>query len=1234
MLHDKPVLALCTARIQNEEILESVQAFVETARLRGYYVLVFNSSLEDSAGSENEESCYSVYDLIPFDIVDLIAVMDETIHNPTVSKAIAAIAKEHRIPLMSYDGKTEGVPSVFSYTSRAFNSLLEHIFSDHGCKRVNLVTGIRGDYGSECMVMAYTEALHKHGLPFEESRVAYGDYWEEPAAAAVERFLAAEIPEAIICVNDTMALAACAVLQEHGLRVPEDVIVTGSDGILQERYHTPRLTTCVKDFTSLSAAALDIAELMLDGESVDPVTEIRPLVQISESCGCRVTEHRDQNAAIRLLTRRLAISAGQESSEHWILGEMMERRQATVIDYLDVLAAHLPDDAALCLRDDLSPELSTETLHQFRDLGELMSTATYSRKEKRFSIIGRNNLIPNLETVLAAGRSIYVTAVYLRDEVYGYYAYYGDNIPEECFKLPKFMHTVGNVIGSSLIAARLRAMNERLVASRVRDTLTGMYNLHGALKTIGERIAADRTGKLRLVMIVIGLRKLRQINSIFGHSEGDQALLSLSTAIMDCIDSDITAARIGGDEFLLAFIASDVRMDTADALIEVLKKRLRSYNQVSGKNYSIEIAVGHVSAPVGPALSLEGMLNEAIALKDAEKSGSLLDTGAAGKADAAEMDRIISENLMSYCFQPIISAKTGHIFAYEALMRPGGESDIAPLTLLSYATKAGRLYEIEWLTYYNVLTYLRGHLPLFSGKKIFLNSIPGHFITDADFLKLKEQFGDLLPMLVIEFTEQAETEGEELRQIQARCVENGMDIAVDDYGTGYSNITNLLRYSPNHVKIDRSLISGIQDDPKKQHFVTNIIEFAHANGFMALAEGVETMEELRAAIRFGVDLIQGNFTAKPAVEPQQGIDESLSAMIVRLSAQAAKQFMRKTYMPDGGLTVSLNQLDAENYTDIIVAQPRLEVAGDFDSATGIYLKVKDDTECHIVLRDVHMSAAAKLPMIRIGRNCRVTLEVQGDNRMDDGGILVPESSSLFLTGRGNLSIGIDHAKAFAIGNDADFGCGNIEVDMAGVLQIAANGDQAVGIGAGTGKGQQISVCGTRLFVQMSGMEGVGIGTLEGEASVSLAGCTAHFDMRLADGAAIGVTNGRPEIRCDTVDLHVAGSGKQVTAIGSLTGGCNAALTESSFSAEMTGQRIIAAGSADGAPKLSLDRCKVSVHSEGTRALAFGSFEEDAQLSLLDTDINVFLRASTAVHLGAKPEAIIRSGGSEALDINQ
>ncbi|MCQ2408065.1 MAG: EAL domain-containing protein [Oscillospiraceae bacterium] len=1236
MLQERPVFALCTSRIHDPEILESVKAFIAEAHKRGYAVLVFNAGLSQSPASGRDRSCYSVYDLIPFRIVDMIVIMNETIGDNVVAETISAIAKEHRIPIMAYDGKMENVPSVFSYSDLSFSRVLDHIFGEHGCKRVNLLTGTRGHYASESMVMAYIEMLRKHGLPLEEDRIGYGLFAEQPTADAVARFLSKDTPEAIVCANDIIAMTVCAVLNSHGLRVPEDVIVTGLDGSVKERFHSPRLTACQKDYERLSAVALDTAELILDGEDVSLNIEIEPMLRISESCGCHVTEHRDQNFAIRDLTHRLDIMINQEEEEHWLLGEMLERKQPTVIDYLDVLVPNMPDQSYLCLRDSLSPDLDENVLHSFGESGELMSAVTHKGKEKQFSILARNGLIPELDNILVTGKAVFFCSIYMFDEIYGYYSYFGDELDEESFKLPKYIHTAGNVIGSSLATSRLQALNQKLMVARVRDSLTGLLNLHGALKVLHERVAAEPKGG-ELMMIVIGLNRLSQINSIFGRAEGDQALLSLASAITDSIDSAAVSARIGGDEFLIAFLGKGSHNNTAEALISVLRKRMESYNQVSGKSYTMEISVGRVAAPVNSALSIEQLLNEAITLKDAQHINEDPDAKPAIPDDeAAQMERVISENLLTYHFQPIISVKTGQIYAYEALMRTAGGIHISPLTLLNYATYAGRLYEIEWLTYNNILKYIAANREQFTDKRIFINSIPGHFLKETDFLKIRAKYGDILSQLVVEFTEQAETEGEELRTMQMRCRDNKMDIAVDDYGTGYSNISNLLRYSPNYVKIDRSLISSIHEEPKKQHFVTNIIEFAHANGFMALAEGVETIEELRAVVRFGADLIQGNFTSLPSPIPLETIPGRISSMILKFAANATKQIIQKTYMLSGEESVSLPQLDAEHYTDLFVSQPRLEIIGDFHESSAVHIKIQDNTDCHLILRNVHFRLPVQnaSPAIMLGKNSHVTLEFQGDNRMDNGGILVPESSTLHLTGKGNLSIRADDTKAFAIGNDPDLACGDLNIDLAGCLTILSNASQCIGIGSGSSKGQSISITGTKLFFEMTGKNGVCVGTLEGNPKIRLSGCEAVFSLCMANSIALGSAEGKPEILCNTVSLTVHGSGSMICCVGSEQGGADIVLRDSMICAELTGQCILIAGSSNGTPKIALHQCKAEVRIEGTTAMDFGSCEGDAELLLVDSHFDIAIQSAKAMHFAAAPNHLVQTGGSSKVAINQ
>ena len=125
---------------------------------------------------------------------------------------------------------------------------------------------------------------------------------------------------------------------------------------------------------------------------------------------------------------------------------------------------------------------------------------------------------------------------------------------------------------------------------------------------------------------------------------------------------------------------------------------------------------------------------------------------------------------------------------------------------------------------------------------------------------------------------------EALATMKATYQRMNIKTAVDDYGSGYSNVSNLLRYKPDYVKIDRSLLTRIEESPQKQHFVRDIIEFSHDNGILALAEGVETEAELKTVIMLGVDLVQGYFTARPEKELVQTIEARIAQAVQKYAS--------------------------------------------------------------------------------------------------------------------------------------------------------------------------------------------------------------------------------------------------------------------------------------------------------------------------------------------------------------
>ena len=251
-----------------------------------------------------------------------------------------------------------------------------------------------------------------------------------------------------------------------------------------------------------------------------------------------------------------------------------------------------------------------------------------------------------------------------------------------------------------------------------------------------------------------------------------------------------------------------------------------------------------------------------------------------------DFELLLQEELVSYHFQPIYSARSGRVAAYEALMRVDLPTLHSPAQVMQLAHETGRLYEIERITVFHsseIFQRLQAQGLLQSDALLFINSIANVSLTVEDVEEYAQRYPELLKRLVVEITEQED--------LDRACLERKRNVpgfsgsfALDDYGSGYSNELNLLELSPRYIKIDISIVRGIDTDRDKQQIVSNIVAYAHARSMQLIAEGIETEAQLRTVIGLGVDLLQGYYLSRPAAVPAP-IAPAAQAVIDQLEHQ-------------------------------------------------------------------------------------------------------------------------------------------------------------------------------------------------------------------------------------------------------------------------------------------------------------------------------------------------------------
>ena len=398
------------------------------------------------------------------------------------------------------------------------------------------------------------------------------------------------------------------------------------------------------------------------------------------------------------------------------------------------------------------------------------------------------------------------------------------------------------------------------------DTLTDLYNRRAFHRICAEFFCSpEKLGHAALLMF--DLDNLKQINDTFGHDWGDEYIRRTGECFAKNAPARTVCARISSDEFNALFYGYNDQ-DTLRADIRALKAALEhSVVQLpSGRELRVSVSGGIAWYPESSTnlITLRKYADFAMYQVKRSRKGELLEfdpevyrTSLQERRCHEEFRRLINEELISYHFQPIIDAKDGSVFAYEALMRVDLPTLHSPADVLRLAREENCLHEVERITFFcasSAYQALENAGKVVPSALLFVNSIASQYLTPDELSEYSARYASILPRIVIEITEEECLDPKALRIKQTIRGSSGA-FALDDYGSGYSNERSLLELSPNYIKIDLSIIRSIDTDANKRQIVSNTVSYAHQRGMKVVAEGLETADEVRTVLSLGVDLL-------------------------------------------------------------------------------------------------------------------------------------------------------------------------------------------------------------------------------------------------------------------------------------------------------------------------------------------------------------------------------------------
>lgn len=299
---EKKLIGVCVTSIHKIAIHRLLTSLGAEAEKHGYSLHIFAPFSDLYHKSRSDTAEQKIFELIPYDRICALVIFSEMIKSETIQESLIEKGLEANIPVINIKGNSVNTSNIRYDAESALADIIRHVIEHHHCKHINFMAGTPGNPVSEKRLAIYRNVLTEYGYSIEDDRIGYGEFWALPAREATQKFLASNqpVPEAIICANDAMGIAVCDYLGEQGIRVPEDIIVTGLGGLVERDYHLPFLTTAIYDPTETGVVIMEQLKEMLQGNiPYDQDILIPCAIDYTESCGCEL--HAKQKEEQRLV---------------------------------------------------------------------------------------------------------------------------------------------------------------------------------------------------------------------------------------------------------------------------------------------------------------------------------------------------------------------------------------------------------------------------------------------------------------------------------------------------------------------------------------------------------------------------------------------------------------------------------------------------------------------------------------------------------------------------------------------------------------------------------------------------------------------------------------------------------------------------------------------------------------------------------------------------------------------
>ena len=605
----RKVLGICGVWEDAENFNLFVRAMQSPEVSRDYVLAAFTFGIPNENREEIEVEKQFADFIVNIDMAAVI-IFAEMIKSEEVVHKLIAGAKKHKIPAIVFERRYDDVINAELDYRSGFEGIVRHIVEHHGCRNVDMFAGFRNNPFSDERIEVYKKVLEENGIPYDPDRVHHGDFWDAIAERKMTGLIESgyPLPEAIVCANDSMAVGVCDSLKKHNIRIPDDVIVTGFDGIWQSYCHNPGITTCEPDYDDMREQIISAIDSFYDlrKQKKSYVTDLKIKYKtvIRSSCGC-ASETYDKWSGI-------VTSLYNDNHDYFRHILEMGRFISKTISMSDVVEATADLQMYLWLWRSqyyfIGIKENDNCIHAvFEGYKGL-----YKHDRRFFNMPAP---LPEMDSILSDDSGLNVLLfkqARARSESFGYIVCgYEELSLRDEQRFEEYSLFVAAVVHSALNNRKLIAANTEIEHMSELDYLTGLYNRRGFFKNVDAALRKRENKGRYFSLFAVDMDGLKSINDNYGHFEGDAAIQSLAHAIKTFVGDRGFCARFGGDEFAFVIIGDEPLSGKTSDIRDNINRFIEAEAGLADRPYLVGASLGCAERIIEGKVEIEEVMRAA-----------------------------------------------------------------------------------------------------------------------------------------------------------------------------------------------------------------------------------------------------------------------------------------------------------------------------------------------------------------------------------------------------------------------------------------------------------------------------------------------------------------------------------------------------------------------------------------------------------------------------------------------